>query len=204
MANSSRKPIVLGLTGSIATGKSTVAGMFARRDIPIYDADQAVHDLYKDEAVEPMRGLFPDAIIDGQIDRAALSKHVLGNPENLAKLEALIHPMVQQKMHKFLEQAAENNEKLAILEIPLLFETGKNYPTDFIAVTFCAPEIQKQRALARAGMTEDKFTAIVARQMPQDEKRSRADFEIDTGTDLAKTQSAVDEIIKACLAAKAH
>ncbi|WP_424983355.1 dephospho-CoA kinase [Maritalea sp. S77] len=204
MANSSRKPIVLGLTGSIATGKSTVAGMFAKRDIPIYDADQAVHDLYKHEAIEPMRRLFPDAIIDGQIDRAALSKHVLGNPENLAKLEALIHPMVQQKMHKFLEQAAGNNEKLAILEIPLLFETGKNYPTDFIAVTFCAPEIQKQRALARAGMNEDKFTAIVARQMPQDEKRSRADFEIDTGTDLAKTQSAVDEIIKACLAAKAH
>lgn len=204
MANAPRKPIVLGLTGSIATGKSTVAGMFAKRNIPIYDADKAVHELYEGEAVAPMRNLFPEAIINGKIDRAALSKQVVGNAENLAKLEALIHPMVQQKMHKFLNQAAEDKEELAILEIPLLFETGKNYPTDFVAVTFCDPEIQKQRALARPGMTEEKLDAIIARQMPQHEKRTRADFEIDTGTDQAQTQSAVDEIIKACLAAKAH
>ncbi len=102
-----QKPVVLGLTGSIATGKSTVAKMFAKRNIPIYDADKAVHELYADDAVAPMRALFPDAIIDGKIDRAALSKQVLGHPENLAKLEALIHPMVQQKMHQFLDQAAE-------------------------------------------------------------------------------------------------
>lgn len=204
MDDPNRKPVVLGLTGSIATGKSTVAGMFAKRNIPIYDADKAVHELYAGEAVAPMQKLFPDAIVDGKIDRGALSKQVLGQPENLARLEALIHPMVQQKMHQFLLQAAENNEKLAILEIPLLFETGKNYPTDYIAVTFCDPAIQKQRALGREGMTTEKFDAIVARQMPQTEKRSRADFEIDTGTSLEQTQLAVDEIIKACLAAKAH
>ncbi|AVX02838.1 dephospho-CoA kinase [Maritalea myrionectae] len=197
------KPVVLGLTGSIATGKSTVAGMFAKRNIPIYDADKAVHELYAGEAVAAMGNLFPDAIVDGKIDRAALSKKVLGQPESFAKLEALIHPMVQQKMHNFLDQATENKEKLAILEIPLLFETGKSYPTDFVAVTFCAPDIQKQRALAREGMNEQKFEAILARQMPQSEKRKRADFEIDTGTSLEQTQSAVDEIIKACLAAKA-
>ncbi|MCF4096922.1 dephospho-CoA kinase [Maritalea mediterranea] len=204
MADNKQKPVVLGLTGSIATGKSTVARMFAKRDIPIYDADKAVHELYAGEAVEAMRELFPDAIIDGKIDRTALSKQVVGQPKNLAKLEALIHPMVQDKMHQFLAQAAEKNEKLAILEIPLLFETGRSYPTDFIAVTFCDPDIQKQRALARDGMSEEKFNAIVARQMPQMEKRARADFEIDTGTSLEATQSAVDEIIKACLAAKAH
>lgn len=197
------KPLVLGLTGSIATGKSTVAGMFARRGIPIYDADKAVHALYEQEAVAPMRALFPAAVIANKIDRTALAEQVLGNPENLASLEALIHPMVQQKMHQFLDQAAENKERLVILEIPLLFETGKSYPTDFIAVTFCDPEIQKQRALARPGMSEDKFNAILARQMPQTEKRQRADFEVDTGTSLAETQLAVDEIIKACLNAKA-
>ena len=109
------KPVVLGLTGSIATGKSTVAGMFAKRNIPIYDADKAVHELYAGEAVVAMGNLFPDAIVDGKIDRTALSKKVLGQPENLAKLEALIHPMVQQKMHDFLDQATENKEKLAKL-----------------------------------------------------------------------------------------
>lgn len=204
MANARKKPIVLGLTGSIATGKSTVAAMFASRNIPIYDADKAVHELYEGEALAPMQNLFPQSIIKGKIDRAALSKHVIGKPENLAKLEAIIHPMVQQKMLEFLHQATENNKELVILEIPLLYETGRTYPTDFIAVTFCDPEIQKQRAMAREGMTEEKFNAIIARQMPQSEKRARADFAIDTGTDLAQTQSVVDEIIKACLAAKPH
>lgn len=190
--------IRLGLTGSMATGKSTVAAMFAKRDIPIFDADKAVHDLYEGEAVPVVAAQFPDAIIDGKIDRKALSKLVLGDKEKLAQLEALVHPLVHQKMREFLSQNQQSGETLVILEIPLLFETGKDYPLDKIAVTFCADEIQKQRALAREGMTEEKFEAIKARQMPQIEKKQRADFLIDTGLSPVETQQVVDDVIKTC------
>lgn len=190
--------IRLGLTGSMATGKSTVAAMFAKRNIPIYDADKAVHDLYEGEAVPVVAAQFPDAIIDGKIDRKALSKLVLGNKEKLAQLEALVHPLVHQKMREFLAQSQQSGETLVILEIPLLFETGKDYPLDKIAVTFCADEIQKKRALAREGMTEEKFEAIKARQMPQSEKKQRADFLIDTGMSPVETQQVVDDVIKTC------
>ncbi len=190
--------IRLGLTGSMATGKSTVAAMFAKRDIPIYDADKAVHDLYEGEAVPVVAAQFPDAIMDGKIDRKALSKLVLGDKKKLAQLEALVHPLVHQKMHEFLVQNQQSGETLVILEIPLLFETGKDYPLDKIAVTFCADDIQKQRALARDGMTEEKFEAIKARQMPQSEKKQRADFLIDTGLSPVETQQVVDDVIKTC------
>lgn len=190
--------IRLGLTGSMATGKSTVAGMFKKRGVPIYDADKAVHALYENEAVGPVGELFPNAVVNGRIERAELSKYVLGNKENLAKLEAIVHPLVHQKMHAFLREHEEKNTQLVILEIPLLFETGKDYPLDKIAVTFCDDEIQKQRALSRPGMTEEKFLAIKQRQMPQAEKRERADFEIDTGTTPEQTQQAVDHIIETC------
>lgn len=192
--------IKLGLTGSMATGKSTVAGMFAKRDIPIYDADKAVHDLYEGEAVPVVGAYFPKAVIDGKIDRKALSKLVLGDKEKLAQLEALVHPLVHQKIHEFLAKNQQSGEKLVILEIPLLFETGKDYPLDKIAVTFCADEIQEQRALARDGMTQEKFEAIKARQMPQIEKKQRADFLIDTGLSPDETQQVVDDVIKTCRA----
>jgi dephospho-CoA kinase len=182
----------------MATGKSTVAGMFKKRGVPIYDADKAVHALYENEAVGPVGELFPNAVVNGRIERAELSKYVLGNKENLAKLEAIVHPLVHQKMHAFLREHEEKNTQLVILEIPLLFETGKDYPLDKIAVTFCDDEIQKQRALSRPGMTEEKFLAIKQRQMPQAEKRERADFEIDTGTTPEQTQQAVDHIIETC------
>ncbi|MGJ8528644.1 dephospho-CoA kinase [Maritalea sp.] len=190
--------IKLGLTGSMATGKSTVAKMFANRDIPIYDADQAVHELYENEAVGPVGALFPDTVIDGRIDRKALSGHVLADKKKLAQLEELVHPLVHQKMHDFIAAQSEAGQELIILEIPLLFETGKAYPLDKIAVTYCDDQVQKQRALARAGMTTEKFEAIKSRQMSQDQKKKRADFIIDTGTTPEMTQQIVDEIIQTC------
>lgn len=192
--------IRLGLTGSMATGKSTVANMFKTRGIAIYDADKAVHELYENEAVAPVGEAFPQAVVNGKIDRQELSKSVLGDKEKLALLESIVHPLVHQKMHQFLEDQRALQSDLVILEIPLLFETGKAYPLDKIAVTFCDDDIQKQRALARPGMTEEKFLAIKQRQMPQAEKRARADFEIDTGTTPEQTQQTVDHIIETCRA----
>lgn len=192
--------IRLGLTGSMATGKSTVADMFKTRGIAIYDADKAVHELYENEAVAPVGEAFPQAVVNGKIDRQELSKCVLGDKEKLALLESIVHPLVHQKMHQFLQDQRALQSDLVILEIPLLFETGKAYPLDKIAVTFCDDDIQKQRALARPGMTEEKFLAIKQRQMPQAEKRARADFEIDTGTTPEQTQQTVDHIIETCRA----
>ncbi|WP_029040976.1 dephospho-CoA kinase [Cucumibacter marinus] len=190
--------IVLGLTGSIATGKSTVAGMFAEAGIPVYDADKAVHELYAGEAVDAVEAAFPGTTRDGQVDRTALSQQVLGDPEALKRLEALIHPLVREKMLGFIETRRTAGAGLVILEIPLLFETGQAYPVDAIAVTWCEPAIQRERALARDGMSEDKLAAILARQMPQDEKRDRADFEIDTSGDFASVRNQVAKVIEAC------
>ncbi len=192
--------IKLGLTGSMATGKSTVAKMFASRNIPIYDADKAVHELYENEAVGPVGALFPDVVLDGRIDRKVLSGHVLANKKKLALLEHVVHPLVHQKMAEFIASHHKSGQHLIILEIPLLFETGNDYPLDKIAVTHCDDQIQKQRAMARPGMTIEKFDAIKARQMSQHEKKKRADFTIDTGTDPEITQQIVDEIIQTCRA----
>lgn len=190
--------IKLGLTGSMATGKSTVAAMFAKRDIPIYDADKAVHELYQNEAVSPVGKVFPKAINNGKVDRTVLAAEVLGDKEKLAQLEAIVHPLVHQKMHEFLTLHQTAGQSLVILEIPLLFETGKDYPLDRIAVTFCDDGIQKERALARPGMTINKFEAIKARQMPQNEKKRLANFLIDTGQTQEQTQQMVDDIIQTC------
>ena len=190
--------IRLGLTGSIATGKSTVAKMFGRRGVPIYDADQAVHDLYQSEAVPIVGALFPNTVVNGAIDRRLLGKEVLGNKAKLSELEAAVHPLVHKQMHKFLSQHQDLKEQLVILEIPLLFETKKEYPLDKTAVTFCSDKIQLKRAMARDGMSLEKFEAIKARQMPQDQKRAKADFEVDTGQTLEDTQATVDEIIQTC------
>ncbi|MCZ4272253.1 dephospho-CoA kinase [Maritalea porphyrae] len=192
--------IKLGLTGSMATGKSTVASMFGKRHVPIYDADKAVHKLYQNEAIVPVGKAFPKAVIDGKIDRAALAGEVLGDKGKLAQLEAIVHPLVHQKMHEFISFHQNVGQKLVVLEIPLLFETGKAYPLDKIAVTFCDDQTQKQRAMARPGMSEEKFAAIKERQMSQQDKKQRADFLIDTGKTPDQTQQMVDDIIQTCRA----
>lgn len=185
----------LGLTGSIATGKSTVLKAFSACGVPVFSADQAVHDLYEGETVAPVGALFPDAIVKGKIDRQALSRVLMGDGQKLRQLEAVVHPLVRAKIRDFLDAAEKTGEKLAVVEVPLLFESGHDYGFDGVAVTWCAPEIQRRRALERPAMNVEKLHAILARQMPQDEKRKGADFVFDTGIGIDQTRQEVTELV---------
>jgi dephospho-CoA kinase len=190
--------IRLALTGSIGMGKSTVARMFEEAGIPVFDADAVVRALQgpDGELVDTIEKHFPSTTTAGGVDRDALSKRVLGNPEDLERLEALVHPFVHKARAKFL---LENQDRRALLfEIPLLFETGGNEAFDKVIVVTAPPEIQRKRVLERPGMTEEKLDALLARQMPDEEKRRKADFVIDTGSDLSTTEEQVGAIL-ACL-----
>ena len=191
--------IVLGLTGSIGMGKSTVAKMFAEEGVPVFDADAAVHHLQGPEGalVERIEAHFPGTTGPGGVNRGALAERVLGEPEALRRLEALIHPAVAQKRGEFLAEHAA--APLVVLDIPLLFEAGGSEQVDKIAVVSAPPEVQRERVLAREGMTSEKFERILGRQLPDADKRARADFVIDTGGPLDETRRAVRRIL-ACLA----
>jgi dephospho-CoA kinase len=184
----SRPFTVIGLTGSIGMGKSTTAQMFRDEGVPVADSDAIVHDLYRGAAVGPVSTLFPAAVADGAVDRLALARAVLGQPDRLKALETLIHPMVRQAQDRFLDEARANGHALAVLDIPLLFETGAEDRVDVIVVVTAPSDVQRARVLARPGMTQEKFDAILARQMPDPEKRARADQVIDTsrGMDAAR------------------
>lgn len=186
----------IGLTGSIATGKSTTLNLFADMGIPVFSSDDAVHELYRGAAVAPVEAAFPGVTKSGEIDRAALSTQLVGHPERLAKLEAIVHPLVREKVRAFLSEAEARGEPIAVVDVPLLFETGVDYGLDRVAVTYAQPEIQRQRALARPGMTVEKLDAILARQMPQDEKRKRADYLFDTRVSVNKTREAVAALVE--------
>ena len=187
--------IVLGLTGSIGTGKSTTAAMFADLGVPVHDADRAVHDLYAGEAVAPIAAAFPGEVRDGKVDRAALSEILRQAPERFGELEAIVHPLVREREADFLAHHREAGTPIVLLDIPLLFETGGASRVDKIVVVTCDPAIQRQRVLARPGMTEEKFDLIRARQMPDAEKRKRADFVVDSGHGLEPARLRVAEII---------
>ena len=187
--------IVLGLTGSIGTGKSTTAAMFHDLGVPVHDADATVHDLYRRDAVEPVAAAFPEAVRDGVVDRKALSVALARSPERFGALEALIHPLVRARELAFLEAERENGSPLVLLDIPLLYETGGDKRVDKVAVVTCDPETQRRRVLARPGMSEEKFALILSRQMPDAEKRRRADFLIDTGKGLEAAREQVEEIV---------
>ena len=190
--------IKVALTGSIGMGKSTVAAMFERAGIPVFDADAEVHRLQgKDGAlIAPIAARFPGVVSDGVLDRAALAARVLGDPEELAALEAIVHPAVQKAREDFI---ARNRARPALLfDIPLLFETGGEEAFDKIVVVSAPAAIQRERVLARPGMTAAKLDSILARQTPDSEKRARADWVVDTSGDLADTKRQVDAII-ACL-----
>lgn len=187
--------IVLGLTGSIGTGKSTTSAMFRDLGVPVHDADATVHDLYRSEAVRPVAEKFPEALKDGVIDRPALSAALAKAPERFRELEAIIHPLVRAREIAFVEQERINGTPLVLLDIPLLFEAGGESRVDKVAVVTCDPETQRARVLARPGMTEEKFALILSRQMPDAEKRRRADFIIDTGKGLEAAREQVKEII---------
>ena len=190
--------IKVALTGSIGMGKSTVAAMFERAGIPVFDADAEVRRLQGKggSLAGPIGALFPQAIINGEIDREALSRAVIGNPEALAKLEALVHPEVRAARDRFI--AANTQSPIILFDIPLLFETSGESNADKVIVVSAPADVQRQRVLARPGMTPAKLDGILARQMPDADKRARADFVVDTGSSLEETQAQVAAII-ACL-----
>ncbi|WP_313665823.1 dephospho-CoA kinase [Shinella sp.] len=187
--------IVLGLTGSIGTGKSTTAAIFRDLGVPVHDADATVHDLYMGEAVQPVAARFPGALKNSVIDRKALSAILAGAPEGFRDLEAIIHPLVRARETAFLATERAKGSALVVLDIPLLYETGGEARVDKVVVVTCDPQTQRARVLARPGMTEEKFQLILSRQMPDSEKRRRADFIIDTGRGLEAAHKQVEEVI---------
>jgi dephospho-CoA kinase len=192
--------IVLGLTGSIGMGKSVTAGLFAAAGCPVHDADAAVHALYQGAAVPLIEAAFPGTTRDGAVDRAALGRYVLDDSAALARLEGLVHPLVRAEEERFLARAAADGAAIAVLDIPLLFETGAEARCDAVVVVSTDAEIQRARVMARPGMTEEKFARILALQMPDAEKRRRADFVIDTGHGIEAARVAVHDILAALAA----
>ncbi len=186
--------LLIGLTGSIGMGKSETAKMFRAEGVPVYDADAAVHKLYEKggKAVEPIRAVFPSAVVDDAVDRKALSRCVIGLPDEMKKLEAIVHPLVGEAQIDFLRENMEAGHEMAVLDIPLLYETGGETRVDVVVVVSAPYDIQKTRVLARPDMDEAKFAAIHAKQVPDEEKRKRADFvvESDKGLDHAREQVA--------------
>jgi dephospho-CoA kinase len=180
---------VLGLTGSLGMGKSTTAKFFAEEGIPLHDADAVVHQLYEGDATPLIEAAFPGTTTGGKVDRDKLAKKVLGNAVAIKKLEAIIHPLVGRAEARFLQEAARKGAAVVVLDIPLLYETDAERRCDAVVVVSAPAEVQRTRAFER-GMTEEKFEAILAKQMPDAEKRARADFVVDTskGFDLARAQ----------------
>lgn len=188
--------IVLGLTGSIGMGKSTTAKMFAEAGVPVHDSDETVHRLYSGAAVPLIEARFPGTVVDGTVDRERLAAAVLGKPDALRELERIVHPLVRADADAFLARNREAGAKLAVLDIPLLFETGGEDRVEKIVVVSAPASVQRERVLARPGMTEEKFAAILARQVPDAEKRARADFVIDTGQGMEAAREAVAGIVE--------
>lgn len=191
--------ILLGLTGSIGMGKSTTAQMFAEAGAAVYDADGAVHALYAQggAAVAPVEAAFPGVTKDGAIDREALSKRVLNNSDALQQLERIVHPLVREAQIAFLQQQRAAGAKVVVLDIPLLFEGGGVKFLDAVVVVSAPGEVQRARVMARPGMTEEKFAAILAKQMPDEEKRRRADFVIHTGLGMDEARAQVRAVLAA-------
>jgi dephospho-CoA kinase len=189
--------IVIGLTGSIGMGKSTTAELFAREGVPVFDADAAVHALYRDAAVGPVEAAFPGVTRDGVIDREALGLRVIGDAAAMKRLEAIVHPLVRAARQDFLAAARNQGAALAVLDIPLLFETGGDAEVDVVVLASAPEPVQKARVMARPGMTEARFEAILAKQMPDADKRQRARFVIETGESLDRAARQVQAVIAA-------
>ncbi|NRG16818.1 dephospho-CoA kinase [Rhizobiales bacterium] len=194
--------IVLGLTGSIGMGKSTTAKMFAESGAATYDADAAVHKLYRRRAAPLIEAAFPGVVINGVVDRSLLAQRVIGKPEAMKKLEAIVHPIVREEEESFLANAWSEGRRIAVLDIPLLFETGGDDRVRACVVVTADAEIQRKRVFERPEMTAERFEQILAKQMPDDEKRRRAHFLIDTGLGFDPAKRAVEAILKAvaCMA----
>jgi dephospho-CoA kinase len=191
--------IVIGLTGSIGMGKTATAGLFAKLGIPVYDADAAVHELYDvgGAAVEPVGAAFPGVVKNGAIDRQALGAIVVGYPEEMARLEAIVHPLVGQAREIWMQGAVVAGADMVVLDVPLLFETGGDAFVDVVVVVSAPADVQRTRVLERPGMTEEKFNAIFAKQTPDAEKRARADYIIETDKGLDDAFGQVKTIVTA-------
>ena len=187
---------VIGLTGSIGMGKTTTAQLFAQAGVPVHDADATVHRLYENEAAAAIEAAFPGTTKDGKVDRAALGQRVTGDAQALHRLEAIVHPLVRAAEVSFLEQAEKSGAKTSVLDIPLLFETGGDKRVDAVVVVSAPPEVQRARVLER-GLSPAQFEALLARQMPDAEKRRRADFVVDTSRGIESARAQVQDILSA-------
>jgi dephospho-CoA kinase len=188
---------ILGLTGSLGMGKSTTARFFAEEGVPVHDADAVVHRLYEGEAVPAIEAAFPGVTVAGKVDRNKLGARVLGDSAALKRLEAIVHPLVQEAERRLIAEAQAAGEKVALLDIPLLFETGGDRRVDAVVVVSAPPEVQQSRVLERPGMTLEKLEAILAKQMPDAEKRRRADFVVDTSRGFEAARAQVRAILDA-------
>lgn len=188
---------VLGLTGSIGMGKSATAGIFRAMGVPVHDADATVHDLYAKEAVAPVEAAFPGVVQDGVVNRPALSQCVFGDAAAMKRLEAIVHPLVRAREEMFLAKARAAGARLVVLDIPLLMETGSAGRVDAVAVVSAPEAVQKARVLARPGMSEERFALILAKQVPDADKRRRAHFLIDTGRGFEAARHQVAGVVRA-------
>jgi dephospho-CoA kinase len=193
--NGETQMIILGLTGSIGMGKSTTAQLFAEAGVPVYDADAAVHRLYEGEAAPAIEAAFPGTTADGKVDRTKLSAQVVHDPAAIRRLEQIVHPMLGASRQKFFHDAEQSGAPVAVVDVPLLFETGGEKRVDAVVVVTTTPEIQRQRILARDNMTSEKLDAILARQLPDAEKRRRADFVVDTSHGLDPVRARIRDIL---------
>lgn len=186
---------VLGLTGSIGMGKSTTASLFAELGVPVHDADAAVHALYEKDAVPAIEAAFPGTVVEGRVDRGRLGARVLNDPQAMARLEAIVHPLVREAELAFLARAEKSGARIVVLDIPLLFETGGDRRVDAVVVVSAPAAMQRERLLAREGMTPDKLDALLSRQMPDEEKRARADFIVDSSRGIEPVRVRIREIL---------
>src|SRR6202012_3146475 len=189
--------IILGLTGSIGMGKSTTAKLFAEAGVPVYDADATVHMVYEGEAAPAIEAAFPGTTANGRGDRAKLSAQVVHDAAAMKRLEQIVHPMLRAYHQKFLEDAERSGAPVAVVDVPLLFETGGEKRVDAVVVVTTSPEFQRQRVLARGTMDDEKLSSILARQMPDAEKRKRADFVVDTSHGLDPVRAQIRDILAA-------
>ena len=187
--------IILGLTGSIGMGKSTTAKLFAEAGVPVYDADATVHRLYEGEAVPLIEAAFPGTTVDGKVDRKRLSARVVHDPAAMKQLEGIVHPMLGASRRKFLEDAERSGAPVAVVDVPLLYETGGEKRVDAVVVVTTSPENQRERIMARGTMTNEALDSILGRQLPDPEKRKRADFVVDTSHGLDPVRVRIRDIL---------
>jgi dephospho-CoA kinase len=187
--------LIVGLTGSLGMGKSTAAAYLRERGVPVFDADAEVHRLYESAAVAPIEAAFPGATVDGRVDRARLSAMLLAAPHRFVELEAIVHPLVRAAERAFLKREAARGTKIAVVEIPLLFETGAEKLVDATIVVSATPELQRQRLTKRENLSLEKLERLLSRQLPDVDKRGRADFVVDTSGDLSASRAQIDVIL---------